>query len=56
MLMDVERLEDYIELYLNVVRNSPWNELWKHAADRQRLLGMIHTPSFLGFALGKRIN
>lgn len=26
VLMDVERLEDYIELYLNVFRNSSWND------------------------------
>ncbi|MCO7126448.1 GNAT family N-acetyltransferase [Sporolactobacillus shoreicorticis] len=50
-VMDPDFLHDYTELYINVFRNEPWNESWTDDVGYQRLLDLIHTPNFLGYAL-----
>lgn len=49
--IDSDFLDDYTELYINVFRAQPWNESWSYDSGYQRLLDLIHTPNFLGFAL-----
>ncbi|PMC37836.1 GNAT family N-acetyltransferase [Bacillus sp. UMB0899] len=47
----LDKMEQCIELYMNVFNSEPWNEKWTYEVTRERLTDLLHTPKFLGFLL-----
>ena len=47
----LDKMEQCIELYINVFNSEPWNENWTYEVARERLTDLLHTPRFLGFLL-----
>jgi len=46
-----DKMEQCIELYINVFNSEPWNETWTYQAAKELLADLIQTPKFLGFLL-----
>ncbi len=46
-----DKLEECIELYINVFNCRPWDETWTYQTANERLSDLMHTPKFLGFLL-----
>lgn len=49
--MNMNKVEQCIDLYINVFNNEPWNETWTVEDARERLVDLVKTPKFLGFLL-----
>lgn len=47
----IDKIEQCIELYINVFNNEAWNETWTYRDAKERLTDLIQTPKFLGFLL-----
>ncbi|WP_429747994.1 GNAT family N-acetyltransferase [Bacillus salipaludis] len=47
----IDKMEQCIELYINVFNGEPWNENWTYQVAKERLTDLLHTPKFLGFLL-----
>lgn len=47
----LDKMEQCIQLYVNVFNSEPWNEKWTYEVARERLTDLFHTPKFLGFLL-----
>ncbi|MFD0824462.1 GNAT family N-acetyltransferase [Neobacillus sp. M.A.Huq-85] len=47
----IDKIEQCIELYINVFNSEPWNENWTYLTTKERLTDLLHTPKFLGFLL-----
>jgi aminoglycoside 6'-N-acetyltransferase I len=47
----IDKLEQCIELYINVFNSKPWNETWTYETAKERLTDLLHTPKFLGFLI-----
>lgn len=45
------KIEQCIELYINVFNSETWNETWTYLTATERLTDLLHTPKFLGFLL-----
>ncbi len=52
----INKLDQCIELYINVFNSEPWNEPWTYQSAKERLTDLIHTPKFLGFLLFENDN
>ncbi|MDL4839469.1 GNAT family N-acetyltransferase [Aquibacillus rhizosphaerae] len=50
-IMTINKLEQCIELYMQVFNSEPWKETWSFEVAKERLLDLINTPKFLGFSL-----
>jgi aminoglycoside 6'-N-acetyltransferase I len=46
-----DKMEQCIELYINVFNSEPWNETWTYQTAKERLTDLLHTPKFLGFLI-----
>lgn len=46
-----DKMEQCIELYINVFNSEPWNETWTYQTAKERLTDLLQTPKFLGFLL-----
>lgn len=47
----IDKIEQCIELYINVFNSEPWNETWTYQNAKERLTDLINTPKFLGYLL-----
>jgi ribosomal protein S18 acetylase RimI-like enzyme len=54
--LTIDKLEQCVELYINVFNNEPWNENWTYQDAKERLNDLINTPKSLGFLLYQSSN